>query len=62
VYPEIAAMEFFWDKLVPGALIVLDDYGWIGHYLQKEAIDEFLAPRNVKALTLPTGQGLIIKP
>jgi O-methyltransferase len=62
VYPEIAAMEFFWDKLVPGAVIVLDDYGWIGHYLQKEAIDEFLAPRNVKALTLPTGQGLIIKP
>jgi hypothetical protein len=55
-------MEFFWDKLVPGALIVLDDYGWIGQYLQKEAIDEFLAPRNVKALTLPTGQGLIIKP
>ena len=62
VYPEIAAMEFFWDKLVPGAMIVLDDYGWKGHYLQHQAIDEFLAPRNVKAMTLPTGQGLIIKP
>ena len=24
VLPEIAAMEFFWDKLSPGALVVLE--------------------------------------
>jgi O-methyltransferase len=27
VQPEIAAMEFFWDKLVSGAVVILDDYG-----------------------------------
>lgn len=29
--PEIAAAEYFRDKLVPGAVIVLDDYGWKLH-------------------------------
>jgi O-methyltransferase len=62
VIPEIAAAEFFWDKLVCGAIIVLDDYGWRGHHLQKKAFDEFALKREVKVLSLPTGQGLIIKP
>ncbi len=62
VIPEIAAAEFFWDKLVPGAVVVLDDYGWSAHRPQKEAFDEFTRKRNTQVLTLPTGQGLIIKP
>jgi O-methyltransferase len=60
--PEIAAAEFFWDKMVCGGVIVLDDYGFKGHYLQKHAFDDFASKRNVKVLSLPTGQGLIIKP
>lgn len=28
--PEIAAVEFFWDKLETGAIVLLDDYGWTG--------------------------------
>ena len=60
--PEIAAAEFFWDKLVTGAAVVLDDYGWAKHIVQKHAFDEFAKRRNVPILSLPTGQGLIIKP
>ena len=60
--PEIAAAEFFWDKLVPGAVIVLDDYGWERHNEQKAAFDRFAAQRGVMVLALPTGQGLIFKP
>lgn len=60
--PEIAAAEFFWDKLVSGAVMVLDDYGWTGHDEQKAAFDRFAAERRVEVLSLPTGQGLIIKP
>lgn len=60
--PEIAAAEFFWDKLLPGASIVLDDYGWAKHIVQKHAFDEFATHRNVPILSLPTGQGIIIKP
>lgn len=62
VEPEISAAEFFWDKLVSGAVIVLDDYGWRKHIHQKAAFDEFAKKRDVQILSLPTGQGLIFKP
>ena len=61
VEPEVAAFEFFWDKLVPGAPVVLDDYGWLGFSPQKEAMDALAGERGVEILTLPTGQGLLIR-
>ena len=60
--PEIAAIEFFWDRLVSGAVVVLDDYGWTLHIEQKRAFDNFCFKKNVQILSLPTGQGLIFKP
>jgi hypothetical protein len=60
--PEIIAAEYFWDRLAPGAAIVLDDYGWRKHFEQKRAFDSFAAKRGVSVLALPTGQGLILKP
>lgn len=60
--PEIAAAEFFWDKMVSGAVMVLDDYGWRKHIEQKKAFDEFARQRGIEVLALPTGQGLIFKP
>jgi len=62
VAPEIAAIEYFWDKLVPGAAVVLDDYGWAYYRPQKDAMDEFARRKNVPIMELPTGQGLIIRP
>jgi hypothetical protein len=62
VIPELAAIKFFWDKLVPGAPVVLDDYGWLPYVLQKKALDDFAAAKGVKVLALPTGQGLLLKP
>jgi len=60
--PEIAAAEFFWGKLTSGATMVLDDYGWAKHIAQKHAFDEFAKQKGVPILSLPTGQGLILKP
>lgn len=60
--PEIAAAEYFWDKLVPGGVMVLDDYGWVHHVNQKIAFDQFAAERGVKVFNMPTGQGMIFKP
>ncbi len=60
--PEIASLKFFWDNLVPGAPVLLDDYGWLGHSLQKEQMDKFASEKGVKILTMPTGQGLLLKP
>jgi hypothetical protein len=60
--PEIAAAEYFWPKLVSGAIVVLDDYAYCGYWPQKKAFDQFAELKNIKILTLPTGQGLFIKP
>lgn len=60
--PEIAAAEHFWDRLVGGAVMILDDYAWKTHPVQKIEFDAFAADRGVEVLTLPTGQGLIFKP
>ena len=60
--PEIAAAEFFWDKMVTGAAMILDDYGWLGQGVQKRAFDDFARRKGVPLLCLPTGQGLILKP
>lgn len=62
VEPEIAAVKYFWDKLVPGGVIILDDYGFPAHIHQKIAFDKFAEEHKIEILSLPTGQGIIIKP
>lgn len=62
VEPEIQAANQLWHKVVPGGVLVLDDYGFSQHFLQKLAFDEFARAKGVKVLSLPTGQGLIFKP
>lgn len=58
---EIGALEALFDRMVPGAILVLDDYGWLGYRPQKLAEDAWFAARGYKVLELPTGQGLVIK-
>jgi hypothetical protein len=60
--PEIAALEILFDRVSPGGVIVLDDYGWAGRYkAQKPAHDAFFAARGHEVMELPTGQGMIIR-
>jgi hypothetical protein len=60
--PEVAALKYFWEKLVAGAMILLDDYAYVGYESQKAAMDAFAEERAVRVLSLPTGQGLLVKP
>lgn len=60
--PEVAAINFFWDRLVPGAVVLLDDYAYRGFESQKHAMDAFAREKNVMIASLPTGQGLLLKP
>ena len=60
--PEVAAAEYFWPKMVSGAVVVLDDYGWPHHAVQTRAFDAFAARHGVRVLPVPTGQGLVFKP
>ena len=59
--PEFEALKYFWPKLVDGAMVVLDDYGWPTCEKQKEVADDFAKSVGTMVLSLPNGQGLIIK-
>ena len=61
VIPEISAIKYFWDKIVIGGVVILDDYGWKHHEEQKKAFDDFIAQTNSQIIYLPTGQGIIFK-
>ena len=59
---EIAALEHLFDRMVPGAILILDDYEWAGIYRpQKLAEDPWFDARRYRVMPLPTGQGLVIK-
>jgi hypothetical protein len=58
---EIGVLEVLFDRVSPGGIIVLDDYGWLAYEKQKIVEDEFFGRRNHSVLELPTGQGLVIK-
>lgn len=58
---EVGALELLFERMVPGAVLVLDDYGWLAYRAQKMAEDPWLAQYGYRVLELPTGQGLLIK-
>jgi hypothetical protein len=59
--PEQWALAFFWDRLSPGAVILFDDYSYFGHECQRDAIDQVAREKKAHILSLPTGQGIIIR-
>jgi len=60
--PEVAALERFWTRLAKGAPVLLDDYAYAGYRQQKLAMDALAARLGVAIASLPTGQGLMLKP
>jgi O-methyltransferase len=60
--PEIAAAEYFWDKMVPGAIMLLDDFGYGGFEEQREAFVAFANRKGLSVLYSPVGPGMILKP
>jgi hypothetical protein len=61
-FPEVAALKFFWDKMVSCGLVLFDDYANANFKLSKIELDQAAAELKVQILSLPTGQGLIIRP
>ena len=60
-YPEQAALEYFWERLAPGAMVLFDDYAYRGYEQQAAAIDRVASNVGATVLSLPTGQGIIVK-
>lgn len=60
--PEVQSLELLWPRLTSGALVLLDDYAYVGSETQYAAMNRFAESRGIRILTMATGQGLLIKP
>lgn len=60
-FPERSALVYFWDRLSPGGIVLFDDYAYYGNEELSRAIDEIASDLEANVLSLPTGQGLIIR-
>jgi hypothetical protein len=60
--PTKAALEFFWDQVVPGGVIVCDDYNSSIFEGANRAVDEFLDGRSpMLVYRVPMGSIVIVK-
>jgi len=57
----IDCLEFVYPRLLPTAIVVVDDYGLVSCPGVRRATDEFLLSRTEKPLVLPSGHALIVK-
>lgn len=58
---EIETLEVLFDRVVPGGMIVFDDYGWTGYRAQHDAEKAWMAERGYRILETPNGQGVLLK-
>jgi len=59
--PTRHVLEHVHDRLVPGGVVVLDDYGWRGYEDQRRTVEEFLRDRPETLIALPSGQAVFHK-
>ena len=60
--PTWDSLDFFYDRLVPGGVLLCDDYGFTTCPGARRAFDDFIRPRPERSVVhLPTGQGLVVK-
>ena len=55
------SIEFVYPRLVPGGILIFDDYGFPSCTRAREATDEAFISRREKPVYLPTGQAMVIK-
>ena len=59
--PEVQSVRILWDRLVPGAIILLDDFGSPEFSESRKVMIQLSKELSFEILGIPTGQGLIIK-
>lgn len=59
--PTLDSLVFFYPRMVPGGIILCDDYGMRQAPGAKKAMDDFFVGKQEVIMSLPTGQGLVIK-
>lgn len=59
--PTLDSLAFFYPRLSPGGVIVMDDYGFMTCPGANKAANDYMADKPEHILQLPTGQGVIIR-
>ncbi len=59
--PTVLALEYSYPRMVPGAIVVFDDYGSPRYVEQRRRIDAFFAEVPEDVVALPTGQAFAVK-
>lgn len=59
--PEIFGIRHVWPLMPKGAVLLLDDYAYIGFEPQHQALDQLAEELGFDVLSTPTGQGIVIK-
>lgn len=59
--PTWDSLAFFYDRIVPGGVILMDDYGFSTCPGAKLAADEFFLNKPEQIVMLPTGQAFTVK-
>ena len=59
--PTLHVLEHVYGRVVPGGIVVFDDYGGPGYEEQRAAIEDFLRDRPEELVALPTGQAVLTK-
>ena len=57
----MSTCEFVYPRLVPGGMMVFDDYGFWSCPGARMAVDQFFAEKLERPLALPTGQAIVTK-
>lgn len=58
---EVECLDFLWNKITPGGVILLDDFGNPGREDQMKAHIDFFEMKGQKILATGSGQGIVIK-
>lgn len=59
--PTTSALKALFDNVLPGGIILFDDYGWGGYHDTKVAVDAFFESKPGILLPMPTGQAIFFR-
>lgn len=59
--PTLDSLEFFFPRLLPGGILVCDDYGSGSYPGARTAMDEYFSNQLENIIELPQGQGFVQK-
>ena len=59
--PTLDVLKFFYDRMVPGGMILFDDYGFISCPGARTVVDQFFANRPEPILEITAGQAIVVK-